>query len=566
MRKAFPLAFSLVAIGCGQALATSYYVSPAGSDTNPGTSTAPWQTIAKVNQASFFAGDQLYIDGSLGPLQGCLSLAWPNVQSSAANPFVVQPWNAPTAEIDSTCGGNGLAAALRIAGVSGVTVQDIVLRNAAGSPATIWGAWITGPGNGITLTGMDIGGFNTTSTTNFAAEVLVDGTAGALNGITVSQSSLHGVNGVSSTDDAGIGGYGAGQNISNVLYTGNTVYNIGGRPGPVGASGAVGNGILLNGTVNAVVSQNVAHDLGANNTSCGGPGGIWAYNSSNFDIIHNEVYNVRPVPYPTTANACDWNAFDADGYTTNGIIEANYSHDNFGAGYLMYPSGTWGPNTFRNNLSSNDGMEGNLQWGIYGAIVWSGWGQSPGPKVAYIYNNSVYNALAPKAQYGWGPSCFVVAGNAPTGGAFNNNICSLAKGPANAAAFYSFTDAALPIGMTFDYNDLFLNQGGGGFGVVDYAGQNFGSLAAWQNATGNDRHSITANPLFTGPNPDAICGGWSTTCPSAAKLQHGSPAVGIGLDINAVGFPLQTSVDYFNDPIPNALNTGYNIGADGAAR
>ena len=41
-------------------LLSTYFVSPSGNDNNPGTSaTAPWQSINRVNQATFQAGDQL---------------------------------------------------------------------------------------------------------------------------------------------------------------------------------------------------------------------------------------------------------------------------------------------------------------------------------------------------------------------------------------------------------------------------------------------------------------------------------------------------------------------------
>ncbi len=42
------------------AMAADYYVSAAGSDTNPGTSAAPWRTIAKVNSATLAAGDTIH--------------------------------------------------------------------------------------------------------------------------------------------------------------------------------------------------------------------------------------------------------------------------------------------------------------------------------------------------------------------------------------------------------------------------------------------------------------------------------------------------------------------------
>ena len=62
-----PLFRSLLVWALGCLLSTSsfgvvYYVSPNGSDTNTGTSsTAPWKTITRVNQAmySLLPGDQV---------------------------------------------------------------------------------------------------------------------------------------------------------------------------------------------------------------------------------------------------------------------------------------------------------------------------------------------------------------------------------------------------------------------------------------------------------------------------------------------------------------------------
>ena len=54
---------SLITLGCLAslpAMAADYYVSAAGSDTNAGTSAAPWQTIAKVNSATLAAGDNIH--------------------------------------------------------------------------------------------------------------------------------------------------------------------------------------------------------------------------------------------------------------------------------------------------------------------------------------------------------------------------------------------------------------------------------------------------------------------------------------------------------------------------
>jgi hypothetical protein len=91
-------------------------------------------------------------------------------------------------------------------------------------------------------------------------------------------------------DENGINGFGNGKNIFNVLYQGNHVYDIGGYP----TFTSSGNGILTNGVDGATLQFNIAHDLGANVKSCGGPAGIWAYSSNNVTIQHNVSTRCRP--------------------------------------------------------------------------------------------------------------------------------------------------------------------------------------------------------------------------------------------------------------------------------
>src|SRR5262245_29816492 len=44
--------------------ATTFYVSPSGNDSNPGTSLEQaWQTITKVNQTQFLPGDSVLFEG-----------------------------------------------------------------------------------------------------------------------------------------------------------------------------------------------------------------------------------------------------------------------------------------------------------------------------------------------------------------------------------------------------------------------------------------------------------------------------------------------------------------------
>src|SRR5205814_224044 len=93
----------------------------------------------------------------------------------------------------------------------------------------------------------------------------------------------------------------------------------------------------------------------------------------------------------TGSASLDGGGFDLDGGCTNGVIQYNYSHDNYGAGYLLYQFAIARPfnnNTVRYNISQNDGRQGH-----YGGIYMGG---GSAVKNSAIYNNTI--SLAPGAD------------------------------------------------------------------------------------------------------------------------------------------------------------------------
>ena len=96
-----------------------YYVSPAGSDSNNGTSaTSPWQTIAKVNSFAFPQGSTVSFQGGQ-TFTGCLTfntqrplvLGFDTLHRQRRSPQVV-----PALAQGPTALSPGLNAAIRIAG------------------------------------------------------------------------------------------------------------------------------------------------------------------------------------------------------------------------------------------------------------------------------------------------------------------------------------------------------------------------------------------------------------------------------------------------------------------
>jgi hypothetical protein len=125
-----------------------------------------------------------------------------------------------------------------------------------------------------------------------------------------------------------------------------------------------GNGIMIGSVDGALIERCCAHDNGGRNGSHhGGPVGIWSYCARKVVIQHCESYANRSGERPI-----DGGGFDLDGGVVESVMQYNYSHDNDGAGYLMY-SYKDAPHEFRDNIvrfnvSIYDGRRGE-----YGGIV-----------------------------------------------------------------------------------------------------------------------------------------------------------------------------------------------------
>ena len=523
----------------------TYYVSPSGNDSNSGlSSTAAWKTVAKVNSSYFNGGDSVLFQGGQ-TFAGCLSFSGSNVTSSSTSTFIIGSYGTGKFTLNSTCTGTR-AAAVSVDGVTGFTLQNAVLTPVAGT-ATQFGVWlqnttVSAAVSGMTIQNSDISGFTTTLTSDTSAEIFITGYPGSgLSNVNILNNALHGASGLSSTDDFAVNGYGNGQNLTNVTYQGNTVYNIGGRPGV----SDTGNGILANGVNGGMIQNNLVHDLAANANSCGGAAGLWAYNSNNITIQHNEVYNVRPSTYTT---GCDWDAFDLDGHVTNSVVQYNYSHDNAGAGYLSYGTSDSSNKTFRYNISQNDNsLLSNGYFGCFGIDNNSG--------SVNIYNNTCY--IRP------GGTGLGFGGGYPSSGLIANNIFYAPAGPNGISLFIYTSGVSTAPTVTLKNNNYY---GTGNFSIAHWGANSYTSLATFQSQTGQDAGSTTTDPQLSNPGNGVTCNGYSSTCPQAYVLSSTSPRIGTGLNLQS-GYSISPgSNDYYGNAIPNTTGTGFNLGAYGGTQ
>lgn len=463
--------------------AVDYYISPVGVDGNTGMSLdSPWP-FSRMSTASFAGGDTINLDTMHGPLYGCPRLDGRKFATAPDNRVVVQPYGGGyRAQISSNCGVDGSKTpALLVDGVNGITFRRVIVHG--NGMHTLYGFWLrswypqTQPFD-VWLDDVETVDFNTSKNLydTYSVHVLVDGLQ---NGGTpkITNTVMHGLT-RDAFDDNGVTGY--GDNVRSAVYSGNTVYFMGGRPNVKSVSG---NGIIANGVHagGAQLDHNVVHDMAWNQNQCGGPSGVWAYTSDRVAIEKNFVYNMKAQP-SYTYTGCDRTGYDLDGGVTNSVLRYNYSLDNDGPGYLMFPIvAPWGPNTVEYNVSVNDAKL--VQDLTSGAIAWSGYGGAS--SVVTVRYNHVFNSFASPATNNR-PACFGMAGTvAPASGSqFTNNVCQMTMDKYGFVGFLGF--GGLQPDMTFDNNVYQMLTGG------RFQANRFGPSYDWSGwqALGKDLHSV----------------------------------------------------------------------------
>jgi hypothetical protein len=523
----------------------TYYVSPEGSDANSGTSTtAAWRTLAQIARSTFHAGDSILFEGGK-QFTGCLEISRQIARGTARKPVTIGAYGQGKFKLKADCA-NGRKAAIDVVGASGITIQDCVLSGDSGR--TPYGIWIHNPfaevAKNITVQRCDISGFYTTADKEMGAEIFVTGhPGGGLDGVNIIDNVLHGADGPTSPDNNGLYGYGRNKNVRNILYQGNVIYDIGGKPG--GFNGGEGNGMIANGVTNGVIQHNVAFNLGANVDTCGGPTGLWAYNASHITIQFNEVYNVKPKKF---RKGCDWDGFDLDGHVTDSVIQYNYAHDNWGAGLAVYIEGEWARNTIRYNVAINNATS----WGAsyFGNVVIANGGEGTDLR---IYNNTLISEGPPNTNAG-----VSIQGN-PKGAIIANNLIVALNG----ANYYNTGNE--PPDVRILSNSYYLSKNF----AIRWKGKNYYDLDTWRAATGSETIDGKSSAFVQDPGLDyrglgQICQGYKSSCPAIA-LQISRKFIGAGLDLTKSPYRLDIgNRDYSGNKIPNAGGgSGYNVGAFG---
>jgi hypothetical protein len=523
----------------GTARATDYYVSPSGSDTNPGTSPEQaWKTINKVNNVTFADGDNIYFQGGQ-TFSGSLSFS-SNDSGTALNPVTVGSYGTGRATISS-----GTLRGFYANNCAGFVLRDLIFVGSGGGDTSGNDGVFFYKQSGSThleyirIDNLDVSGY-------YKNGIIIGGNlATGFRDVRITNCVVH------DGGDVGITTYGKWPPTSwanEDVYVGDcVVYNILGQLAKTG--GHTGNGILLWSVDGAVIEYCEAYNNGQLNTGGGkgGPIGIWAWEANDTVIQFCESYD------NDTNNTRDGGGFDLDGGVLNSIMQYNYSHGNAGAGYGVYQFD--GAREFRNitvryNISENDG----LVHSDYGGIsLWSK-NSAGGIQNTNIHNNTVY--VSANTQ-GAG------IGDIPDGGTtyiynteiYNNIIVTVPN-----KKVVNIQDPAG--GWTFKGNCYWT------FGdniEISWDGTTYTSLAAWRSATGQERHSSSDVGFESDPCLVNAGGGGTIGDPcllvtlDSYKLLESSPLIEAGLDIQSLFSIDPGPEDYYGTPIP--VGVEFDVGA-----
>lgn len=506
-----------------------YYVNTSGNDNNNGTSpSTPWQTINKVNAASFSPGDQVLFAGGQTFTGNLVATSSGNSTSyiryasyggsratiSAGNGIGIYIYNKAYVWVDS----------LVVAGGWNETSQSG--NNARGIHFQVDTSSSTKLGNSQ-VTNCDVGYFKIAGIAFESATT--DNTQCGYSRIIATNCNVHnnGIAGITS-DGPYIGGT---TYAFDSAYMGhNTIYHNFGLQTSNGNH--TGDGLVLSDCGAGTVEYNTADDNGwYNSNNGGGPAAIWCWDSKNLVFQYNESYNNG------SGTNIDGDGFDLDGGATYCTMQYNYSHNNKGAGILVWEfgdiRGNNGNNIIRYNISENDASNPN-----YAAINIGG--SISGNN---FYNNTVYTTTAKAANV--------------QGGSNNNFVNNILYATSSYGILSSTGNAATAFFMNNDY-------WGGSQGTNFYIGSNtYTSLSAFRqsyNETLNGtNYGYTANPSLNNPGNAGTVGVGNFPTMTNYQLQSGSPMIDAGFNLASNWGYNVGSVDFNGLSIP--YGNGYDIGA-----
>ena len=483
--------------------ATYYFVSPSGSDLNPGTAPLPWQSIAKVNATVFSPGDGVYFQGG-EVFTGGIVL---HGEGSNQHPIVIASYGSSHATIDSRS-----QTAIFGYNTGGFRLENLMFTNSGTSGYGI--QFFTDSNNGqrhaglvitnVEIAGMSKGGINIGSwqPSNPGWDFLSVGKVKSHDN--EEGMSIYGYTGVGVTSRA-IGTI----TVSSSEFSHNT-----------------NSGMVLCGAGGGMVEWCSFHHNQAT-------GGCWTWGISGVTIQHSLSFcNLR-------GKSHDGFGFDLDGGTQDCTIQYCLSYGNDTPGFVIfdYPqSAMTRNNTIRYCISEND-VRHNSEWGSFEIFPW---GDTPIDHcsiyncVAYLTSRSGTKILNGFEGYGRKNHTGYYSGRT-LNCSFRNNVIYLDGAGAEMRFLTANIGATQPDQVAIQNNLYYSSQG---VTALYYKNRLYRHFKTWrhsypqQERVNGRRTGIVGNPSFTSV-------GTANTITSPAQLSSlpsyrpsaGSPCLHQGLNL-----------------------------------
>ena len=510
--------------------AFTYYISLAGNDNNSGTSKSkPWETIGKVNGKNFNGDTILFKGGST--FVGALYFTASD-KGNPTKPIVIGSYDTGKAIISS-----GNTFGIYVQNSAGYVIKNLIFSGSGVTSNTSSGILFYTSKDSIVLPFLKI---DSVEVYGYHDRGIIFGSSKNLSGysdVSITNSLIH------DNGRAGITSYAVQAYVHKNVYIGyNKVYNNSGLS--TDTTGPSGSGIVLANVDGAIIEYCTAYNNGwLHSNPSGGPNGIWTYLCNNVLMQYNESHHNK------TGTSKDGGGFDFDGGTTNSTMQYNYSHDNYGGGFLVaeYAGAPLMQNIIvRYNISENDGRKNN-----YGALyIWSSV-SSLGIKSVEFYNNTVYLTPSPNAT----PVAFLIRSGVFSGVNVRNNIFQITGG-------VQMISGGSTTGFNFQGNDYYTT--GSALKIV-WGGTTYSSLSSWQTAKGQEKINGAPSGFQLDPQFSDTTTGMTfsdaTQLPNLIryKLKPTSRILIQGLNLSDIFGTTVGAIDFWGNNIVN--KTLFNIGA-----